>query len=340
MGYVDKFRQRRKPDSRVLDTIYSASLSYDIIKQCVSEVLGLSELEITEQYIDEANLVEWFEHMEDTLESKLFNLYFKPELVNGTNLPEGGAMLVANHSGMFAWDGLSVGYTIWKETGRAFLGVGHTLFDKSNFLKSIGAIGGDRDLVVKLLKEDRYVFAFPGGIKETTKPFWKRYKVQHEGGFAPGNYGYLLVALEAKKPVVPLGVVGAEETHIQLGDVKPYFDSVISRTYSRLPSVVQKKAKRYKEIWDVSKRVPIMLNLIPFPSKITVLAGEPIHFKEMQGVVSPQRVLGLRNKEDLSYKEKKELSYLEAILDSMNNRVLSQIQYLIDTGRSFKRLLG
>ncbi|MFH0752613.1 MAG: 1-acyl-sn-glycerol-3-phosphate acyltransferase [archaeon] len=337
MGYVDKFRRRKKPDSRILDAAYSVSLSYDILKECVSEVLGLQELEIKEPYIDEGTLVEWFRHIEGTLESKFFNAYFRPELINGKNIPAEGAMVVANHSGMFAWDGLSIGYTIWKETNRAFLGVGHNLFDRSNFLKTIGAIGGDSDLVVKLLKEDRLVFAFPGGVKETIKPYWERYKVQRVGGFAPGNYGYLLVALEAKKPVVPLGVVGAEETHIQFGNVKPYLDDIIKKAYSRLPSAVQGKVKRYKDIWDATKGCPLMLNVIPFPSKISVLVGEPLYFYESQDKISVPKFRSLRHKKDLSRKEKRELEYLKRILDNMNERVLSEVQYLIDTGRNFRK---
>lgn len=337
MSYVDKFMRMKRPDSGLLDASYSANLSYDILKQGVGELLGLCDLEINEPYIDEDSLKEWFSHIDSTLESKLFNLYFRPELINGQNLPVGGAMVVGNHSGMFAWDGLSVGYAVWKGAGRALSVVGHDIFDKSSFLKTIGAIGKDSKLVVKLLKEDRLVFAFPGGVKETIKPCWERYNVQRVGGFAPGSYGYLLVALEARKPIVPLGVVGAEETHVQLGDIKPYLDGIVGAAYSKLPTALRSKAKRYKEIWDSAQGCPFLLNIFPFPSKISVLVGEPIHFYEALGRVSPSRFRELRNKQGLGYRERKELACLEASLHDMNERVLSSVQYLIDAGLRLRK---
>ncbi len=301
MSYVDKFRKMERPAAGLLDAVYSAGLSYDILKQGVSELLGMYRPEISEPYIDEESLMEWFSHVDSTLESKLFNMYFKPKMVNEQNVPAGGAMVVGNHSGMFAWDGLSIGYTFWRDADRALSIVGHNIFDRSSFLKTMGAIGGDSKLVIKLLKEGRLVLAFPGGVKETIKPCWERYKVQHIGGFAQGNYGYLLVALEARKPVLPLGVVGAEETYVQLGDVKPYLDGVVGAAYSRLPASLKEKAKRYKEIWDSAQGCPFLLNIIPFPSKISVLVGEPINFYEALDHVSPYRFRELREKKDLNY---------------------------------------
>ncbi|MFH1064792.1 MAG: hypothetical protein V1729_06935 [Candidatus Woesearchaeota archaeon] len=331
MSYLDKFKER---DGKGL--VYSASLSYEFVEQMVKEFLGLHEKEIDPEYLDEKVIADWLDKMDDTVPARLFREYFKPSLVNVANVPTSGGLLVANHTGMFGWDGLAVYYSVYKSTGRALTMIGHNVFENSDLRKTFGVITGHADTAVSLLKEDRLALVCPGGARETTKPIWKRYKVQRVGGFARGNYGYLLVALESKKPIVPVGVVGAEETHIQFGNVKPLLDGVVDKAYSKLPNLVKDKAKPYKHLWDIAQSCPLMLNVIPFPSKITVYVGEPINFYEVRKDVDPARVRSLRQKEDLSPAEEREKQNLEGILYDMNERVLDSVQYLIDVGRKLR----
>ena len=80
------------------------------------------------------------------------------------------------------------------------------------WLTRMGAVRAGRENAERLLRSGRSVIAFPEGASASRKPFADRYRV---GSFGRG--GIVRLALETGVPVVPVGIVGAEEVHPLLG---------------------------------------------------------------------------------------------------------------------------
>ena len=65
-----------------------------------------------------------------------------------------------------------------------------------------------RENAERLLAPGRFVIVFPEGVKGAAKVFRERYRLQRFG-----RGGVIRVALETGAPLVPVGIVGAEEAH-------------------------------------------------------------------------------------------------------------------------------
>jgi len=113
-----------------------------------------------------------------------------------------------------------------------------------------GQIVGTPENCRRLLAADEAILVFPEGVRGLNKPFRERYRLKKFG------VGFLRLALESNAPVVPVGVVGAEEQAPQLFDLKP-----LARLLG-FPAF------------------PITPTLLPFPlpSRYHIHFGEPIRF--------------------------------------------------------------
>jgi 1-acyl-sn-glycerol-3-phosphate acyltransferase len=67
----------------------------------------------------------------------------------------------------------------------------------------------------RLLAADEAMLVFPEGVRGLTKTFAERYKLR------TFSTGFVRMALEAGAPILPVGVVGAEEQAPSLVDLKP-----------------------------------------------------------------------------------------------------------------------
>jgi 1-acyl-sn-glycerol-3-phosphate acyltransferase len=84
----------------------------------------------------------------------------------------------------------------------------------SILLHRSGSVVGTPENCVQLLERDEAVMVFPEGARGFVKPFSKRYQLQRFG------LGFLRLALETDTPIVPVGIVGAEEQSPAVADVK------------------------------------------------------------------------------------------------------------------------
>ncbi len=342
MSYLDSFFSEKKPMSELERLIYSVKLSYEFIGHAFNEFSRKHRLIIEKDYFDEEKLSDWMDCLVDIIPIKLFEYYFNPEIQGVENIPlYTGGLLTSNHSGMWGWDGMSIFYRVFKDTGRIVSMVGDNIFERSDMIKTIGAISGNPRNVRNLLEEDRLALVCPGGSREVAKPFWKRYKMQKVGGFAEERYGYLLVALEAKKPIIPVGVVGAEETHIILGDAKPCLQKSLNKIYDFLPNEIKEKYQftgTLMEMLNKSHAFPLPLNPLPFPSKIDIWIGEPLHlYRDLNE--TDYEVLGKYKErcKDPETKHPLEHYLLNLKLSAMNYQVLAKINGLIRNGREYRR---
>ena len=66
-------------------------------------------------------------------------------------------------------------------------------------------MAGTPENCIAMLNDGECVMVFPEGARGANKPFHKRYQLQRFG------LGFMRLALETGTPIVPVGIVGAEE---------------------------------------------------------------------------------------------------------------------------------
>ncbi len=193
----------------------------------------------------------------------LYRNYFRVETFDIENVPRGPMMLVANHSGQFAWDGmmLTVAMLMAANPPRICRGMGEYFLFRMPWVAPTGAragmMVGTPDNCVHMLQNDQCVMVFPEGASGANKPFHKRYQLQDFG------QGFLRLALEADAPIVPVGIVGAEEQQPGLANFEGFGRSI------GLPS------------FPITLTMPWFGLLGPamaLPVKYRIYFGEPIRF--------------------------------------------------------------
>ena len=193
----------------------------------------------------------------------LYNKYWRVETTGMENIPaEGRAILVANHSGQIPWDGAMIGTAVLNEhqNHRVIRALYANWFPGMPFLSDIlvkmGQTLADEENGIRLLDEDELVLVFPEGLKGISKLFKDRYQLARFG-----RGGFVRMALKTGSPIIPISVVGAEETYITLRHT-PFVKKLTG-----LP------------VPPISLRWPWLglFGLIPLPTKWYIDIGEPIH---------------------------------------------------------------
>jgi 1-acyl-sn-glycerol-3-phosphate acyltransferase len=187
----------------------------------------------------------------------LYRKYFRVELHGVEHVPaDGRVLLVSNHSGQLPLDAamIEVALLIEKDPPRLVRALVEkwvaTLPFVSSFYARIGQIVGTPENCRRLLAADEALLVFPEGVRGLNKPFSERYRLR------PFGHGFMRLALEAGAPIVPVGVVGAEEQAPALFDVK-----FLARLLS-MPAF------------------PVTPTLLPFPLPVRyhINFGEPLRF--------------------------------------------------------------
>jgi 1-acyl-sn-glycerol-3-phosphate acyltransferase len=186
--------------------------------------------------------------------------WFRLEVRGIENIPaEGGALLVANHSGTVPIDGLITGYAVKKYSGRNIRPLGADLVFAVPFIgqiaRKVGATLACTEDAERLLLGGELAAVWPEGFKGIGKPFSERYKLQRFG-----RGGFVSSAMRSQVPIVPVSIVGAEEIYPLVGNV-PALARLLGLPY--LP---------------ITPFFPLLgpLGLIPLPSKWIIEFGEPI----------------------------------------------------------------
>ncbi|MGC0421271.1 lysophospholipid acyltransferase family protein [Embleya sp. AB8] len=193
----------------------------------------------------------------------VYEQYFRVEVSGLEQIPaEGGALIVANHSGTLPVDALMTQVAVHDHhpdrrnlrllaadlvfqlpvVGSVARKSGHTL-----------ACHADAE---RLLGKGELVGVWPEGYKGLGKPFGERYKLQRFG-----RGGFVSAALRTRVPIVPCSIVGAEEIYPMVGNV---------RTLARLLNL---------PYFPVTPTFPLLgpLGLVPLPTRWRIEFGAPIH---------------------------------------------------------------
>jgi 1-acyl-sn-glycerol-3-phosphate acyltransferase len=153
----------------------------------------------------------------------LYKKYWRVTVSGVENVPsEGRALLVANHSGVVPWDAVMIMHAVQVEHNKPRWVRGLHLSWASELpmvglaLARLGQVQALPENALRLLQEDELALVFPEGVKGIGKPFSERYQLARFG-----RGGFVRTALKAKAPIVPVSVVGAEEIHPLLSNVRP-----------------------------------------------------------------------------------------------------------------------
>jgi 1-acyl-sn-glycerol-3-phosphate acyltransferase len=192
----------------------------------------------------------------------IYRRWFRVEVRGIGNVPpDGGALVVANHSGAVALDAFMTQLAV------------HDEHPQHRFLRALGADLVFRTPVVgevarksgvtlaanadaeRLLASGELVGVWPEGFKGIGKPFSERYKLQRFG-----RGGFVSAALRTHTPIIPCSIVGAEETYPIIGN---------------LPTLARLLGLPYVPI---TPTWPLLgpLGLLPLPSKWMIEFGAPV----------------------------------------------------------------
>ena len=215
----------------------------------------------------------------------LFDRYWRVEVRGLEHLPaQGPCLLVANRSGLLPYDGLMLAHAIEREhpSGERprFL-IADWLLGLPFFHATLAQLGGVRacrENAERLLASKRFVVAFPEGVKGAAKVFRERYQLKRFG-----RGGAVRVALDRGAPLVPVGIVGAEEAHPILFKVGASARSI------GLPFL------------PVTPTFPLFgpLGLLPLPTKWVIRIGEPVAMEHLEPDAAKDELLVSRLTEEI-----------------------------------------
>ena len=191
----------------------------------------------------------------------LFEKWFRVEVLGVQNIPDGGVLLVANHSGTIPVDALMTTVAVHDHhpDHRMVRMLGADLVFDTPVIGPIARTTGNtlacNEDAERLLTSGECVSVFPEGFKGIGKNFSQRYKLQRFG-----RGGFVSAAIRSRVPIVPCAIVGAEEIYPLLGDIKP-----LARALG-LP------------YFPITPTFPLLgpLGAIPLPSRWIIEFGEPI----------------------------------------------------------------
>ena len=151
----------------------------------------------------------------------LYDYYFRVSSSGAHHIPEeGAAIVVSNHSGTLPIDGMMLWADILQNTNPARVArpIADYFVPALPFISTLfaraGMVNGSRGNVHALLDAGQLLELFPEGVRGIGKPFSERYKLQR------WTVGHVELAIRHRVPVVPVGIVGAEEQWPQLTKIE------------------------------------------------------------------------------------------------------------------------
>jgi len=148
-----------------------------------------------------------------TVFDPIYTRWFRAEWEGLERIPTaGGALLVANHAGAIPSDAPVIMHGIEKELGRPVYGLADFFFRSLPVAGTLWSRGGGvtahPDNAHRLLHDEgQLALVFPEGVKGPSKLYKDRYQLRRFG-----RGGFVESAMRAGVPIVPIAVVGAEES--------------------------------------------------------------------------------------------------------------------------------
>ena len=198
-------------------------------------------------------------------------IYFRSEVRDMDRLPEGGVLIVSNHSGgLLPMDVPILAVAIAEEFGedRPLYCLSHDVLFTGplrSIMPRFGLIPATRENAHEVLTSGGVTIVFPGGDFDALRPQDKANVIDFNG-----RTGYVRTAIEAGVPILPVVSIGGHEDqfHLTRGEGLARF-SPLARVSDRMP------------YFPVSFGFPFGLTAafpmnLPLPTKITTQVLEPV----------------------------------------------------------------
>ncbi|MDA8357200.1 MAG: lysophospholipid acyltransferase family protein [Actinomycetota bacterium] len=194
----------------------------------------------------------------------VYSKWFRAEWEGLEKIPtEGGALLVANHAGAIPSDAPVIMHGIEKELGRPVYGLADYFFRTVPVVGTLwsraGGVSANPDNAYRLLHDQRQLaVVFPEGTKGPSKSFTDRYQLRRFG-----RGGFVEIAMRTGVPIVPIAVVGSEES---------------MPVVFRLPALAKLIGVPYFPITANFMMLGPLGVLVPFPAKFRLRVLDPVTF--------------------------------------------------------------
>lgn len=195
----------------------------------------------------------------------IYKHYFKCRVFGRENVEDKPYMVVANHTGQVALDGmlLSTAFVMDVFPPRILRPMVERFFTALPFLAPWAAEGGsvlgDRTNCLNLLRRGQSILVFPEGVKGITKSTSEFYKMK------PFTRGFFRMCAATGVEILPVGIVGAEEFFPYV-----YHPRKIAKLLG-LPGL------------------PLSTNYFPLPSPVDIHIGKPFKIPENLDQDSPDK---------------------------------------------------
>ena len=215
--------------------------------------------------VDEWGRSERMRELARMLYQPIYENWFRAEWEGLDKIPtDGGALIVANHAAALPSDAPVIMHGIETELKRAVYGLAEYLFRGLPFVGTmwsrVGGVAAHPDNAYRLLREQQQlVLVFPEGTKGTSKLYNERYKLARFG-----RGGFVEIAMRAGVPIVPIAVVGAEESMPIVAKV-PWLSKALGIPYAPITA-------------NMLMFGPLLGSVLYFPTKFKLRVLDPVYF--------------------------------------------------------------
>ncbi len=181
----------------------------------------------------------------------LYERYFRVESSGAEHIPPSGpVVLVANHGGVLPIDAVMLCLDVLRHTRRIPRAITDHFVPRlpiaSTLFARLGVVSGTRANVRHLLERGELIAIFPEGVTGPAKRYRDRYQIQS------WRVGFAELAIRYSATVIPVAIVGAEESWPLLGKLGA---RVFGAPY-----------------------LPIPASPVPLPARLRLHYGPPINF--------------------------------------------------------------
>ena len=247
--------------------------------------------------VDEWGRSESMRRIARSMYDPIYSQWFRTEWEGLENVPlHGGALLVANHAGAIPSDAPVIMHGIEKELGRAVYGLAENLFRTlpivGTMWSRLGGVNAHPDNAYRLLHDkNQLVLVFPEGVKGTSKHHSRKYRLARFG-----RGGFVEIAMKAGVPIVPIAVMGNEET---------------APVLAKFPSAAKALGIPYFPLTPQMLALGPLGATVPLPAKFRLRVLPPITFD-----VEPNRD---------RYSQSQVMSQAESIRDLIQRNLLEML---------------
>jgi 1-acyl-sn-glycerol-3-phosphate acyltransferase len=214
--------------------------------------------------VDEWGRSEQLRELVRRIYNPVYDHWFRVEWEGFDKIPtQGGALIVANHAGAIPLDAPSIMHGIERDLGRPVYGLADEIFKRVPVVNvgwsRLGGVQAHPDNAYRLLREqEQLVMVFPEGTKGTGKTYAERYQLRRFG-----RGGFVQIAMRSGVPIIPMSVIGSEETMPIL---------------FKLPTLARALRVPYFPVTANMLALGPLGIVVPFPAKMRIRVLDPVRF--------------------------------------------------------------